>query len=196
MGYSVMFPVPPLSDRSESATSSGKRHCNKLVIIVLMHTLFPDPVAPAIRRCGISFRFAITLRPEMSFPTAKLIFDAAFQKFIGINQFQNETISGFSFSRQFPHCFSRIECSIRMLFARRFKAISSASFVMLLTFTTAGCTSYRVTDDPWVTFSTLASVKILQMYFPAKPPSAEADVHSSASCFAFGFFIKSTGGNT
>ena len=35
-----------------------------------MHTLFPDPVAPATRRCGILARSATRGSPEMVFPSA------------------------------------------------------------------------------------------------------------------------------
>ncbi len=39
--------------------------------MVLTHTDFPDPVAPAIRRCGIFARSATWQRPAMSFPRAR-----------------------------------------------------------------------------------------------------------------------------
>ena len=35
-----------------------------------MHDDFPEPVAPEMRMCGISARFAITARPAMSRPMA------------------------------------------------------------------------------------------------------------------------------
>ena len=35
-----------------------------------MHDDFPEPVAPEIRMCGISARFAMTARPAMSRPMA------------------------------------------------------------------------------------------------------------------------------
>ena len=41
-----------------------------------MHTLFPDPVAPAISMCGILARSAITGNPPISLPTAKAKFES------------------------------------------------------------------------------------------------------------------------
>ncbi len=35
-----------------------------------MHDDFPEPVAPEMRMCGISARFAVTARPAMSRPIA------------------------------------------------------------------------------------------------------------------------------
>ena len=46
-----------------------------LIIIVLIQTDFPDPVAPAIKRCGI-FAISVTIvLPAISFPTANDILD-------------------------------------------------------------------------------------------------------------------------
>ena len=39
------------------------------------HTVFPEPVAPAIKRCGISVKSAITGCPDISLPKAKVNFD-------------------------------------------------------------------------------------------------------------------------
>ena len=44
------------------------------------HTLFPVPVAPAIRRWGILVRSVTTGRPEMSFPRARVSLDLALRK--------------------------------------------------------------------------------------------------------------------
>ena len=41
----------------------------------LMATLLPEPVEPAISRCGMVFRSAVTMRPLMSLPIASVIFD-------------------------------------------------------------------------------------------------------------------------
>ena len=39
-------------------------------IIVLMHTDFPEPVVPAINKCGIEVRSPIIGFPEILFPNA------------------------------------------------------------------------------------------------------------------------------
>jgi len=50
-------------------TSSGVERSRIDVRIVLMHPDFPEPVVPAIRRCGMRARSAHTALPEMSFPS-------------------------------------------------------------------------------------------------------------------------------
>ena len=43
-----------------------------LNIIVLIPTDFPEPVVPAISRCGIRSKFAKILFPDISFPNARV----------------------------------------------------------------------------------------------------------------------------
>ena len=45
------------------------------MIKALMATLLPDPVEPAISRCGMAVRSAVTMRPLMSLPSASVSFD-------------------------------------------------------------------------------------------------------------------------
>ena len=118
-----------------------------------MHTDLPEPVEPAISICGISLRFATMASPEMSLPTAKEILDLAFLKFSESMISLNATGVDFSFSISTPiAAFPGIGASIRMLFALKLRAISSARFTILDTLTpTAGWISYLVTVGPWVT---------------------------------------------
>ena len=53
----------------KSLTSSGEALNNMLMIKLLMHTLLPDPVAPATNRCGILVISAIITFPEISLPS-------------------------------------------------------------------------------------------------------------------------------
>ena len=48
--------------------------------MLLMHTDFPDPVAPATNRCGMDAKSPITVRPYTSFPSASGIFFLGEQK--------------------------------------------------------------------------------------------------------------------
>jgi len=58
------------------STESGNIDLNKrLIIRLLMHTLFPEPVAPATRRWGILAISATTFCPDISFPKAKASFE-------------------------------------------------------------------------------------------------------------------------
>ncbi len=50
-------------------TSSGVARSSTDVNSVLMQPDFPDPVVPAIRRCGIRARSVQTALPEMSLPS-------------------------------------------------------------------------------------------------------------------------------
>ena len=61
-----------------SFTSSGFALYRILMISVLIHTDLPEPVAPAMRRCGILAISATTVLPAISFPTAKESLDFAF----------------------------------------------------------------------------------------------------------------------
>ena len=56
-------------------TSSGVALYRMVVMIVFTHTVLPEPVAPAIRRCGIEARSAITGVPAMSLPSASFNLD-------------------------------------------------------------------------------------------------------------------------
>ena len=124
-----------------------------------MQTDFPEPVAPAMSRCGMSRRSATMLFPEMSLPTTNSTMDGASMNSSDSIRSRIRTGAGLSFSTSMPTAaLPGIGASIRMLLALRLRAISSESLVMLATFTpVAGCTSYLVTDAPCVTLRTLAS---------------------------------------
>ena len=49
-------------------TSSGRLVKSTLVIIELMQTLLPEPVVPAISRCGIEVKSATSASPDESLP--------------------------------------------------------------------------------------------------------------------------------
>ena len=127
------------------------------MIIVLIHTDLPDPVAPAIRRCGIFAISATFVFPEISFPTAKLIFDFDSWNSLESIRSRNATITFSLFGTSIPTAaFPGIGASIRMSAAARFNLISSASPTILLTFTPiSGWISYRVTAVPQLIFVTV-----------------------------------------
>ena len=129
------------------------------MIIELMQTDFPEPVAPAISRCGMSRRSATMLFPEMSFPTTNSTIDDASLNSSDSMRSRISTGAGLSFSTSIPTAaLPGIGASIRRLLALRLRAMSSESLVMLATLTpVAGWTSYLVTEAPCVTLMTLAS---------------------------------------
>ena len=134
----------------KSLTSLGSALYKILIMIVLMQTDLPDPVAPAIRRCGI-FAISVTfVLPAISLPTAKLIFDLdSLNSFDSIRS-RNATVTFSLFGTSIPTAaFPGIGASIRMSAAARLSLISSASPTILLTFTPiSGWISYLVTAGP------------------------------------------------
>ena len=127
--------------------------------MLLMHTLLPEPVEPAISRCGIPLRSPTTGFPDMFLPTAKLIFDLEL-----LNSFESIislifTAFILSFSTSMPTAaLPGIGASILILLASRLRAISLESPTMLLTLTPGpGCISYLVTVGPGIASTTLAS---------------------------------------
>ena len=58
-------------------TSSGLALYKILQIIVLIQTDFPDPVVPAMSRCGILAKFSVLISPVVVLPIAKVSKDSA-----------------------------------------------------------------------------------------------------------------------
>ena len=60
-------PIPPFSDQLIiNFNSSGLLYIRRLTSMVLIHTLFPEPVAPAINPCGIFCKSVTIGFPEIS----------------------------------------------------------------------------------------------------------------------------------
>ena len=115
-----------------------------------MQTDLPEPVAPAISRCGI-FAISVTfVFPEISFPTAKLILDFAVWNSGDSIRSRKATITFSLFGTSIPTAaFPGIGASIRISAAARLSLISSVSPTILLTFTPiSGWISYLVTAGP------------------------------------------------
>ena len=123
------------------------------MIRVLIHTDLPDPVAPAIRRCGILPISATTVFPPISLPTANASSDGNSRNSFVSNRSRSMTGLLVAFGTSIPTAaFPGIGASIRISAAARFSLISSVSPTILLTFTPcSGCSSYRVTVGPQLT---------------------------------------------
>ena len=133
-----------------SFTSSGVALYKILMINVLIQTDLPEPVAPAIKRCGILEISDTITCPARFFPTANAIFDlACANSWFSISSL-NITIWFVLFGTSIPIAdLPGIGASIRISAAARFNLISSARFTILLTFTPcSGCNSNCVTDGP------------------------------------------------
>ena len=141
-----------------SFTSLGFALYIILVIIVLIHTDFPEPVDPAISTWGIFAIFPIATFPATSFPSAILSLELlCWNSSLSITSLKG-TISFSLFGTSIPTaCFPGIGASILIVSAAKLSAISSAKFAILLTLTpSAGFSSYLVIAGPTETFSTLA----------------------------------------
>ena len=148
-------------------TSLGFALYIMLVIIVLIHTLLPDPVEPAIKTCGILPISANWIFPATSFPKATVNLDLFSTNSWLSNTSLKWTASFSLFGTSIPTAlFPGIGASILIVSAAKFNAISSAKFAILLTLTpSAGLSSYLVIAGPTETFSTLADTPKLYKVF-------------------------------
>ena len=119
-----------------------------------MQTDLPEPVAPAISIWGILPMSATTTLPAMSLPTANAILLGNSLNSFDSNKSRNATGVFSLFGTSIPiAALPGMGASIRISVAARFNLISSASPTILLTLTPcSGCSSYRVTEGPWLMF--------------------------------------------
>ncbi len=123
-------------------TSSGFDLYNIPQIMAFKPTLLPVPVAPAINRCGMTCKSAMTVLPTISFPRQTVRRDLAFSKTEEIIISLNLTVSLVLFGISIPiAAFPGIGATILMLIARRARARSSVKLTILLIFT-PGAGSY------------------------------------------------------
>ena len=150
-----------------SFTSLGFALYIMLVIIVFIHTDFPEPVLPATNKCGIFAISVVTTSPATSFPKANVNFDLFSVNLSDSIISLNATIDFALFGTSIPTvCFPGIGASILIVSASKLKAISSAKFAILLTLTpSAGANSYLVIAGPTETFSTFADTPKLYNVF-------------------------------
>ena len=83
-------------------TCSAEALYKRLKIIALIATDFPEPVVPAISKCGIFDRSATTELPPISFPRAKVRGDAISSYTFDLSISPNVTNSLFSFGISRP----------------------------------------------------------------------------------------------
>ena len=116
--------------------SSGEALYKRLMIILLMHTLLPEPVAPAMSTWGILLMSPIIFCPDRVLPSAKGRGPLKPSK-AGVSMISRRpTITLSSFGTSMPTAaFPGIGASIRISEVARFKARSSAKLTILLTFT-------------------------------------------------------------
>ena len=122
-------------------------------MMVLIQTDLPEPVVPAINRCGILAILAVITLPAISRPAQKVTFDSLALNSLEEASSSKDTITLSLLGTSIPTAaFPGIGASIRISVTARFNLMSSARFVIRFTLTpTSGNNSYRVTVGPQVT---------------------------------------------
>ena len=144
-----------------SFTSCGDRLYKIERIMLLTHTDFPEPVAPAIKRCGVFTRSMICGFPRMSFPrmtgTAIFLYSLISFSMISRKLTMLRSLFGISIPTAF---FPGIGATMRTLLAARRSAMLSCKAAILLSLTPgAGSNSNIVTTGPF--FMPMISASIL-----------------------------------
>ena len=139
-------------------TSSGRALNRILSISEFIHTLLPEPVAPAMRPCGKSAMSATTQLPLISLPRANAVFELKFLNLSLIITSRIGTGVAILFGISIPITDLPDTGSILTPDAARLSAISSERLVIFDTFIPGpGCNSNRVTVGPCVIFTIFAS---------------------------------------
>ena len=127
--------------------------------MALTPTDLPDPVVPAISRCGILVMSAIIGVPPMSLPSASESGDLADSYCSDPSRSFSRTISRCSLGISMPTTdLPGMISTMRTLITASERAKSLAKDEIFCTFTpAAGCTSNRVTTGPGITETTSAS---------------------------------------
>ena len=135
-----------------SLHSSGVSLYSRERIIVLIATDLPDPVVPAIKRCGIFAKLATTGSPPMSFPKAIGSFWFPSPKNLEDKISRKTTFSLASLGSSIPITVFPGIVETRADSADIERAISSERPITLLAFKPgAGSSSYIVTTGPGLT---------------------------------------------
>ncbi len=119
------------------------------MIMALMATLLPDPVEPAISRCGMEARSAVTRRPLMSLPMESVSRDLPPMNSCDSITSRSQIVSRSRLGTCIPTVLLPGMRSIRMLSARSPRHRSSERLVMRLYLMPAsGLNSKVVTTGP------------------------------------------------
>ena len=132
-----------LGSISSSLTSSGDALKRMLIRIELTQTDLPEPVVPAISRCGILAISVMTISPEISRPSTAVSLLLALRNLSESISSRMETMLTTLFGTSIPTAaLPGIGASMRTPLAARLRAISSERLVILLILTPgAGCSS-------------------------------------------------------
>ena len=117
---------------------SGEQRYKKLMMMLFVHTDLPEPVVPAISRCGIFARLPTWHFPAMSLPRAKVSGALLVANSGDSSRLRSVTMVRVLFGISMPTAaLPGMGASMRTPAVARFSAISSARPVMRLIFTPA-----------------------------------------------------------
>ena len=180
-----------------SLTSSGVALYSMLRIMAFWQTDLPEPVVPAISRCGIFLRSATMQSPPTFLPRPTEILDFAFWNSLDSRTSRSSTGLDLSLEISMPTAaLPGIGASIRRDFALRLRAKSSCRDTMREILTPgAGLTSNRVTVGPLIMFSTVADTPKDASVSSRTRASSWMAAPSFDSFCAAGLFSRSSGGS-
>ncbi len=170
----------------------------RLVMIVLTQTDLPEPVAPAISRCGIFARSAMTGFPSRSLPSAIGSAARADLKSGCSISSRNPTISGVGFGTSTPTApRPGMGATIRIDGARMARARSFDRLANWRTFTPgAGSTSNWVTTGPVVRPTSSPSTLKVRRASMSLAPMASSSRLPSSTLRVGGRLSRSAGGSS
>ena len=129
-----------------------------------MHTDFPDPVVPAINKCGMTERSPTIGKPEILFPNAIGNFVSLLLNFSSLIISLKNTFSLLEFGISIPIVFFPGIVATLVEIELVFLAISSAKLTIFETFIPeAGSNSFKVTTGP----------QLILLILPSTPKSSK-----------------------
>ena len=142
-------------------TSLGEQRYKSELMIVLMHTDLPEPVAPAISKCGIFARLHRIGAPAMSLPSATVSGPFALCITSDCSTSLSVTVVRVLLGTSTPtSALPGIGASIRTDLTAMFIAILWFRFVTLLTLMPGAISSSkREIAGPWVMWRTFAGMR-------------------------------------
>ena len=165
------------------------------MIMALMATLLPEPVDPAISKCGMPDRSATTIRPLMSFPRARVSFDFDPMNSCDSMFSRSQMISRSRFGTWMPTVDLPAMRSIRMLSAFNARHRSSVRFVMRVYLIPAsGLNSKVVTTGPGLICVTCPCTSN-SAYFSVNTCASSLSSSASIACCSSGRCSRLLGGS-
>ena len=152
----------------------------------MTHTLFPDPVVPAISRCGIARRSAHTDSPETSWPRQSARGELCFVYASDSSKSRSATCELSAFGTSMPiYPLPGTGASMRIEAAANANAKSSASVDILLTFTFVRLPLLLVTKSGSTPNWVIVGPRLISTTLPGAPNETRVSSIVSARCLSY-----------